>query len=482
MSIENYSDNCISKNNTPLSFHGVAENAAILKKPIEQVENVIHKTVDTFVKPNEEEKEKKSYKTAITVGSGVLVLSSLVALLNPKFSGKLLEKVQNLSLKSKNKSKTISGQKGKFYSYMEELLKTPAQFLQFCVNSISIKDTAFKWFCSEKKEFGFLKKFKPLQKFFQKTDSINRKILDKPHKSITKFFDKISKNTVFRKYKSVDKNIVSTNNMIHAYSEKVPLEVRIQIESKLKELEIKREYFSHTAVNSRLNKQEILMCDLEGQIRARLKMFILGFKNPHRGQHFKDNMNFWAKDYLQPRQNKLEKEGMDFAASIIGNEGKKGSYKEIVELLEPHLSLEEKKVLETAIEKTKKKIIKANHIENIEYFDKKRDLVLGSAPTDILTALVGLGASGIAIGSANNNEDRVSRSLTVAFPVIAGFGANLILTAMLTSGFLGLASGAAVSWVLNRLGVKIDRAIFPEHNIDTKPKTDENKNTEVVNV
>ena len=55
-----------------------------LAKPIETVSKTIENSVDAFVP--EEEKKKKSYKKAITVGSSVLVISGLVALLNPKFS------------------------------------------------------------------------------------------------------------------------------------------------------------------------------------------------------------------------------------------------------------------------------------------------------------------------------------------------------------------------------------------------------------
>ena len=51
---------------------------------------------------------------------------------------------------------------------------------------------------------------------------------------------------------------------------------------------------------------------------------------------------------------------------------------------------------------------KANHSECVEYFDKKRDLMLGSAPTDVLTAVASLIASGVAIGVADTKEDNLN--------------------------------------------------------------------------
>lgn len=73
------------------NFRGTSPAAPeIITKPIEKVETVINNTVDSFVKEPKDEEKKKSHKTAITAGSTVLVLSALIALFNPKFSGRLL--------------------------------------------------------------------------------------------------------------------------------------------------------------------------------------------------------------------------------------------------------------------------------------------------------------------------------------------------------------------------------------------------------
>ena len=82
----------------------VVAPSAPLAKPIETVSKTIETSVDMFVP--EGEKKKKSYKKAITVGSSVLVVGGLVALLNPKFSSKLISKLKNASNSAGNKLKS----------------------------------------------------------------------------------------------------------------------------------------------------------------------------------------------------------------------------------------------------------------------------------------------------------------------------------------------------------------------------------------
>ena len=48
-------------------------------------ENIVNNTVDTFVPEGETEEKKNTRKTAIRVGSTVLVLSAIVALLNNEY-------------------------------------------------------------------------------------------------------------------------------------------------------------------------------------------------------------------------------------------------------------------------------------------------------------------------------------------------------------------------------------------------------------
>ena len=88
-------------------------------------------------------------------------------------------------------------------------------------------------------------------------------------------------------------------------------------------------------------------------------------------------------------------------------------------------------------------------------------MVLGGAPTDVLTALFGIGLSGIAIGTAHDKQDRISRALTVGFPAIAGIGASMAFTAMLFSGIQGMIYGSLASVGLSKIGSTADKLITP---------------------
>ena len=127
----NYSLN--TQFNSQISFREKEENAPILAKPINKVESAITNTVDTFVKQPEDEEKKKSNKTAISVGSTVLVLTGLVALLNPKFSGKLVNKMKTMSSEASAKIEKNKGNvvKSKFYKASEKVWGKVANFLQF---------------------------------------------------------------------------------------------------------------------------------------------------------------------------------------------------------------------------------------------------------------------------------------------------------------------------------------------------------------
>ena len=138
---------------------------------------------------------------------------------------------------------------------------------------------------------------------------------------------------------------------------------------------------------------------------------------------------------------------------------------DIYSILSPKLDQTEQKTLNDALKNAGKKLNKANHSETVEYFDKKRDLVLGGAPTDIVTALGGLGISGVAIAAADTKEDRISRALTGGFPIIAGIGASMAFTAMLFSGVQGMLYGFLTSIGLSKLGSIADNYILGnKHN------------------
>lgn len=441
----NYSLN--TQFNSQISFREKEENAPILAKPINKVESAITNTVDTFVKQPEDEEKKKSNKTAISVGSTVLVLTGLVALLNPKFSGKLVNKMKTMSSQAnvkleKNKGNVV---KSNFYKTSEKVWGKVADFLQFTNTMNAWKDVGFKKLCTETKGI--------------------KTVMTKPHKAITRWFDALGKHTVQWKYSNANKNLRSLEDLISHYKDKLPASEQKALETKLNEARKVCEYFSKDKTATRLVEQEKVMSNLEKDFFGKMKSYGKDlWNNNWQGKKatVKNNMSFWAEDMLMPARNKLEKDGMQVVDKIMGDgKAQKGTYHEIIDILSPHISKEEMTVLEKSLAKANKNLRKANHSETVEYFDKKRDLVLGGAPTDIMTAIFGIGMSGLAIGVADTKEERVSRALTVGFPAIAGIGASMAFTAMLFSGIQGMIYGSLASIGLSKVGSIADKIITP---------------------
>ena len=428
----------------PLSFKANEQGGLdIVTKPIDKVESIVNNTVDSFVPESQNEEKKNSHKNAIRVGSTVLVLSAIVALLNPKFSSSLVNKLKTKSTKAANKAKVDNSFWGKWNKGKEKVFNGMTNLIQILNNANSFKDEMFQKLCNK--------------------TLFTRKI----HKSITEGFDKISKQTVFWKHKRVTKQMNTLDDIISQYKNRLSDTEKMIFDEKLEEINKLQEYFNPENITYRLQNQEGIMQNLEKDVIEKMVEFKNGFKlNGGKNlEHSKNACRFWAEDILMPKRNKIEEDGLQVINALVGD-GKttKGAYRELIELL--HLNPEEKLALEESIKQTGKALHKANKVECVEYFDKKRDLMLGSAPTDVLTALAGLTASGIAIGVADTKQDRISRAITGAFPVIAGLGVSTALTAMLFSGGKGMALGAASSMILSGIGSSINRTIFPNNRND----------------
>ena len=398
-----------------------AESAtAPLAKPIKIVQKQAEKAADAFTPEIKDNKKKKVRNTAIAAGSAALVLGGVVALFNPRYSSRLMEKLKMLQNKNG----------GKFWS---NIIKT----LEFTNNINSMKDQGFKWLCNK------------------------TKFLKKPHKVITNWFDKIGQKTVIDKYKNVSKRMDNFETLLKQYSEKLPADKKAEFEAKLAQAREARKFLTKENTAQRLIEQENFMSNLETDFAKKFNEYKNGFKNGNKKEHVSKNMYFWTQEILRPTTDIIEKNGEERVSKLFG---RKGAYDDIVEILKPLLKSEEKFILDKAAGKTAKKLHQANYSECVEYFDKKRDLILGSAPTDIVTALLSLGLSGLAISTADNKEDRISRLLTGVFPVVAGLGASMIFTAKLYSGIKGLLYGFGTSATLSAIGSTANHFLIKHPN------------------
>ena len=248
----------------------MANGAAIVTKPIEHVEKIVNNTVDSFVPESKNEETKKSHKTAIKVISTVLVLSAIVPFLNPKFSSKLIDKMKTASAKYKAKSKNNNTVIGKIYQGAETVLSKGAKILNFTNNWNTFKDTVYRWLCDK------------------------TIILRKPNELITKGFDKISKQTVYSKYKKAQSSIDALNTAILQHKAMLPKDEAKKLEKLLEQAEQQQKYFSAESIKTRLQTQEDLMKNLNASTTRQMKYFAKGFlKKEGRVKHLKKNFNFF---------------------------------------------------------------------------------------------------------------------------------------------------------------------------------------------
>ena len=435
--------------------------------------NIIQKNEpDTFIKKIEKEKEKKSTKKALAAGSAVIVAGGLIALLNPRNSSKILQKLKTWQTKNKIKldSKKQSFLKTKFGQFLDKTLDVSTRAIRATGNFNNGKDILYKNICSKKRQFEGVKN-KTLRGGLKKCNDIFTDVMTKINNGITKGFDNIGQRTVRGNYKRAAKSLDNFEIRINSLKSKLPTEQQKIIDEKLAEIAKHREFFSETNLAKRFKIQEKGMEDLHLEEEVNKK--ITGFFNGYKGQksiqsvweHTNKNLTLWSEDILKPHRDILEKEGHSAVSKLFGGENeKKGLYDEILDITRKHLSADDQKLLQDTRKNCAKKLRKANTSECIDYYDKKRDLVLGSAPTDILTGVVGLGVGSVAIATSDSKEERKAKLFgNTTFPLIPtvlGVGVSVAMTAMLFSGATGLLVGFGVTTLLSKIGSLVNKHVF----------------------
>ena len=109
-----------------------------------------------------------------------------------------------------------------------------------------------------------------------------------------------------------------------------------------------------------------------------------------------------------------------------------------------------------SVEKAVESFDKSIKLENIELFNKLRDLEIGSAPTDILTILFSSALIVYALEKAKNSEERTSILLKSGIPIAGAIYVTLISAAKLVSGSKSLLLGFVSGVIMNRVGQIVD--------------------------
>ena len=447
-----------------------------LSTPINKVTDTIESGVDPFVDPNEKPSKKKKRRRIIAASSTVLVLGALTMLANPRGSGKAMAKLKKLQAQfelkmHQNKDKFL---KSKLYEFGKNVTGTAEKGMNVYFNLNSGKDIVIQEMCinANKKYPEFITKNETLHKIVKKTDEIFVKIFEKPHKKITEWFDSISIATVKKDYRKANADLDLLNEELKIFRNKLSKKDQATFDKKLQEIMKSREAFDQSTMLNRLAEQGKMMEFLPEDLWNKMYNKKDGFA--------KNSTNFWVRDSLIDQKALVEQEGEKRIAKLFGNKDKKGLYDEIVDLCRKNLNEEEIKLLEKDMAQSLKKLKKANESECAKYFDKKRDLVVGSAPTDILTQIFGLGICSWAVSRAEK-EDRVQTLVTKGLPIITGLGSSLVFSALLFPAGPSLIAGVGVSAVTGVVCHLINKYIFGNHDDEIADNQNTTQNNSINN-
>jgi hypothetical protein len=138
---------------------------------------------------------------------------------------------------------------------------------------------------------------------------------------------------------------------------------------------------------------------------------------------------------------------------------KSGKVEELLGIYKQLLSPKDFKKVEKAYTSWVNSLDKSIKIETEDFVNKLRDLTMGSAPTDILSLLGGLGVLGYNLGKADNNDQRISISLKYGIPALSLIGVSLYCNAKLFAGTKALVFATVASSILNRIGSYADNTL-----------------------
>ena len=142
------------------------------------------------------------------------------------------------------------------------------------------------------------------------------------------------------------------------------------------------------------------------------------------------------------------------------NMGKKGKLQETLTYLKAVLPEAEYKKIRSQVYTTTDKLNKVVEGEGDLYFDKLRDIVLGSAFSDIIfgmaTPLVTMGA---VLAMDDTKEERISTTLKLGIPLIGGVATSTAFLFLLASGGKALILSSLIGLGLNRIGTYADNKL-----------------------
>ena len=154
---------------------------------------------------------------------------------------------------------------------------------------------------------------------------------------------------------------------------------------------------------------------------------------------------------------------------------KEGKIQNILKIYKQILSPEQYSKLEKTYNNSVKSLDKSVALETEDYTGKIRDLLLGSAPTDIISIIAGFVTLGWFLAKSDDNNRRISVSLKYGIPALTTIGTVTYANTRLFAGTKSLGLAAITGLVTGKIcGYLNDKFLA---YTDKKNKTRSNQNT-----
>lgn len=399
---------------------------------------------------NKEEKKNKSTKLGLSIATSALVLGFGVMAMMKGMPKGVTKKVKNLQKVLEEKvahlsDEAKSSKMARFYQYSLKKAEKASEYLNSLNNATTFKDILFA-------------------KLMRKT-----KFTTKAAQKITGVFTRFSRKTVLNGYENAHSKFnrmyevfgAADNKIMAANPERVVTINGQTLTAKewLKAINDKKlnmsqcfnAYFGKDAVNMRYHQTKKSMENLEKKV---WDLSLGDVMNNYKNKEVYDT--FLPEAILSGEKSTLKNNVNWYRNIIAGSPEKAGHLDEIMNIYKELLSPKEFEKLKFVSDNAVKKLDKAVVLETDKFFDKLRDLELGSAPTDFLSMVTGLGTVGYGLTKAEDSDERISVSLKYGIPALGAIATSLYLGATLVSGGSALFWSTISGLLLNKAGCRID--------------------------
>lgn len=162
-------------------------------------------------------------------------------------------------------------------------------------------------------------------------------------------------------------------------------------------------------------------------------------------------------EVVQNNRIKLRETNINLIKQLVGEQGS-GELQQMLAIYKKIAPYElSRSGAENKLRKAVSSFDKSLQTETVEFFNKVRDLQLGSAPTDILTILSSGAMIGYGLTEAADANERKTVMLTAGIPILGTIGTTVVCTTKLISGIVSLGLGSTVGLVLKYTGEYLDK-------------------------